>query len=373
MRRIRTAAAVAITGVVVTGCGSDAGGADPGSVASEPQPLATVSASPTPSPLASAAADPAAVKANELGQVPVMMYHQVKADPKGDYDQTPEQFRAELQRMYDARFRPITVRDLVAGKVDIPAGLHPVVLTFDDSTVSEAQIGADGNPTPDSALGIMEQFAKDHPDWKSTASFYVNADPFQDAKVLPWLVAHGYEVGVHTRDHTSLKSVDEAGVQAAIGGNVADIEAAAPGAEPSTISLPFGIAPANKALLRSGSFEGNSYNLTGALLVGANPSPSPFAAAFDPYAVPRIRSGLKVKDVAMDSRYWLDYFQKNPSSLYVSDGDPDKVSFPAAKADRLGDGWKDKANPYTESGSASIGSVVTTAAPTASPTSSSGS
>ena len=46
-----------------------------------------------------AVADPATVQANELGAVPVLTYHQLVAEPKSVYDRTPQDFRAELERL----------------------------------------------------------------------------------------------------------------------------------------------------------------------------------------------------------------------------------------------------------------------------------
>ncbi|MEU3778885.1 hypothetical protein AB0F11_37925 [Streptomyces sp. NPDC032472] len=46
-----------------------------------------------------AAKNPAEVGANELGQVPVLMYHQLTEDPASVYDRTPADFRAELERL----------------------------------------------------------------------------------------------------------------------------------------------------------------------------------------------------------------------------------------------------------------------------------
>jgi hypothetical protein len=80
------------------------------------------------------AVDPAEVGANELGEVPVLMYHKVLDSGGSEYDLTPEQFRGELQYLYDTGYRPIRTIDLVRGEIDIPAGTSPVVLTFDDST-----------------------------------------------------------------------------------------------------------------------------------------------------------------------------------------------------------------------------------------------
>ena len=37
---------------------------------------------------------------NELGAIPVLMHHEIRPDRVGDYDQTPAEFRAELERLW---------------------------------------------------------------------------------------------------------------------------------------------------------------------------------------------------------------------------------------------------------------------------------
>jgi len=365
MRRPRTALAVAAAGLLLTACGSNSKDAADKSV-----PAVTQAPAATPTPT-SAAVDPASVNANELGMVPVFMYHQLKANPSGGYDQTPEHFKAEVQTLYDMGFRPITAADLVAGKVDIAAGKHPMVMTFDDATVSQAGIGPDGNPKPDTALGILEDFGKAHPDFHPTASFYVNDSPFQDPAVLPWLVKHGYEIGVHTKSHANLKSLDEAGVQKEVGGNYAAIEAAVPGYKITTMALPFGVSPVNRVLAYKGTHNGTSYDMAGVMLVGSDPSVSPYAKTFDPLFVHRIRSGPG--GVLDDSDYWIAKFKANPSMLYVSDGNPDKISFPSSASAKLSEKFSSQANPYGSSASLSPSAGATsdtsaTHSPTHSPT-----
>lgn len=371
MRARSAVLAAAVTGLLLSGCGSD----DDEPVSAGRSPGATSSAvAVTPSPSATsdgAAVDPAAVKANELGKVPVMMYHQVKTDAKDVYDQTPAEFKAELQRMYDADFRPITVQDFVSGKIDIPAGMHPVVLTFDDSSPSQGKIGADGNPAPDTALGIMEQFSKDHPDWKSTATFYVNTEPapFLDDKVMPWLVANGYEIGSHTITHANLGKLSEAAVQKEIGGNVAAIEKAVPGYKVTTFCRPFGVAPQNGKLLENGSYEGKDYSFNAVTLVGSDPSKSVFGDGFDPFFTHRIRSGPKSKPVDSDSTFWLNLLDKGQWTPYTSDGNPDTISYPSTyTAVKIAAEYKDKANAYSATGSSTGGP---TSAPSSSTTPSS--
>ena len=115
---------------------------------------------------------------NELGQVPVMMYHQIVPDGGSEYDLTPDQFRAELERLWKEHYRPITAADLVNGTIDVPKGTTPVVMTFDDGTVSQIKLQGSDGVDPDTAVGIMLEFARTHPGFQPAATFYLNDDPF---------------------------------------------------------------------------------------------------------------------------------------------------------------------------------------------------
>ena len=94
------------------------------------QPNAAVVPAPPPAP--PPPPDPKAVGANELGEVPVLMYHRITPTPTSVYDRTPQDFRAELERLAAEDYVPVTATDYATGHIDIPAGKHPVVITFDD-------------------------------------------------------------------------------------------------------------------------------------------------------------------------------------------------------------------------------------------------
>ncbi len=315
----------------VAACGSPA---DPAAAV-----VAPATSAPAPAP-----PNPASVAANELGLVPVLMYHQIVAVPGGEYDQTPAEFTAELDRLYREGYRPVTLARYLAGDLNLPAGTHPVVLTFDDSTRSQLSFTDTGAVTPDCAVGLLEDFAARHPDFPATASFYVNNDPFgNDARALPWLAAHGYEIGAHTANHANLATLDATGVQREFAENIRAITAAVPGYTVHTMALPLGIAPADRALARAGSWDGTSYAFDGVLLVGSNPAPTPFGD-LDPGGIPRIRSGRG--DVPFDSGYWLDDLAAHPGGRYTADGDPARVSFPSGLAGELAPRWSTQAQPY---------------------------
>ena len=57
-------------------------------------------------------------------------------------------------------------------------GTTPYVMTFDDGGESQMAFGPDGSIGPDTAVGIMLEFAKSHPGYEPAATFYVNGDSF---------------------------------------------------------------------------------------------------------------------------------------------------------------------------------------------------
>lgn len=276
------------------------------------------------------------MKANELGQVPVLMYHQIVDKPGSVYDRTPHGFRAELERLVREKYVPVTAAEYSTGKLDIPAGTHPVVLTFDDSTNSQLKLGRDGKPTDDCAVGILLDVARRHPEFRPVATFFVNGDAFSDSgtgKALSWLHKNGFEIGNHTFDHVNFGGMGAGQVQHEIAADQKAIIRHAPGTRVASIALPFGIQPEPAELALSGSSDGTTYKNHGAYLVGANPAPSPYAAAFDPVGIPRIRSaGLDAEDAAFGSSHWLDQLARGSVPRYTSDGDPEHVSYPKSFA-----------------------------------------
>ena len=76
------------------------------------------------------------------------------------------------------------------------------MLTFDDATTTVA-FTADGRLEPDTAVGVLEAFARKHPGFPAAGTFFVPRKPFDGngrtaATMLRWLVEHGFELGNHT-------------------------------------------------------------------------------------------------------------------------------------------------------------------------------
>ena len=308
---------------------------------------------PAPAPAVPAGPDPAEVGADELGLVPVLMYHRVVDRPPSRWDVSPEDFRAELVWLFDHGYRPVRMVDLVRGDLDVPAGTTPVVLTFDDSSSSQARLDDEGRLDPESAIGILIDVASAYDDVDPVASLYViGSEPFGDETrgpaVLRALAAAGFELGNHTMTHPDLGRIGDAEVRREVAGAVEVLTTAVPGLEVATIALPFGSAARDDALVLSGSSGGTSYEHVAILRVDPEPARSPFHVDFDPSYVPRICSafGRSGCDSDYGSRTWLEWLDEEPGRRYVSDGDPTRISFPRARSAELAPALRPLANPY---------------------------
>ncbi|MFC6881771.1 MULTISPECIES: polysaccharide deacetylase family protein [Actinomadura] len=315
-----------------------------------PSPSASASATATPTaPLAPAAPAAAAVKANELGEIPVLMYHRILKKPELSLDRSTKELRDELTRLAEEGYVPITAAEFVGGRFDVPAGKHPVVLTFDDSTPGHFGLDAQGNPKPDTAVGIIEDVARRHPGFRPVATFYLNDDLFglgpQAAAGLRWLVQHGFEIGNHTVTHPDLSRMAKKKVQDEIGGMEGRILSLT-GQHTTTFAYPFGAVPKKRewAQRRDGQ-----YGFQGVFLAGWKPSESPYDKDFDRWAITRVRSEGKIREndcKKFCSTAWLDELDDHPAQRYTSDGDPGTITFPGKEKRRLDERYRSMARVY---------------------------
>ncbi len=291
------------------------------------------------------------LKPNELGLVPVLMHHQIHSGGS-IYDMSATQFRAELTRLWQDGFYPVRAADLVSGKLDVPKGKSPVVLTFDDATNNQIAFLPDGRLDPKSGVGILEEFAATHPGFPATGTFYIPRNAFTGngrtaQSTFQWLVEHDYELGNHTKDHIPLNTLDPNGVQRQLVLGEHVLTDRLPTYRATTMALPEGALPHPASLAVSGAWHAQSYKFAGVFLSGAEPAPSPFSTKWDPAEIPRIMPNPKWNG-ARDFTWgmWIDILERNPGLRYVSDGNPETIAFPRAKDTGLAVGYRDRAKPY---------------------------
>lgn len=273
---------------------------------------------------------------NELGRIMILEYHLI-GYPEAQWRRTPENFRKDLEMMYQNDYYPIPLPDLVSGNIKAPAGKTPFAITFDDSSAGQFRYLKKGDQLvidPQSAVGIMEQLKKEHPDFPLTATFYVLPGTARNQRFfgqeecigekLEFLVKNGYEIGNHSYWHENLNKVDDVAVQKQLALAIKEIQSYLPGYQVKSLALPFGVNPKNRVLARYGEYRGIKYHHDSVMLVGSGPAPSPYSAEFDAYRLERIQAG----DTSWGPKSIVERYRKNPSSRFVSDGDPLKVTIP---------------------------------------------
>ena len=286
------------------------------------------------------------LKPNEIGQVMVLMYHSI-GQVEAEWRRTPENLRRDLITLYENDYRAISLKDFVNNNIDVEAGYTPVVITFDDGHKDNFNILMDDDELvidSDCAIGIMEEFKKEYPDFNITATFFLNGSvPFRQEDLveykLNWLIENGYDVGNHTLNHNSMKGVtDPNAMQKYIGGQANFLESFLDGYEVNTYALCNGERPDKEyyKYLAEGSYEDKNYKNIAILEVGWDPSVSPVDKRFDPLGIHRVRaSETKVDGVGMYD--WLKAFDKGTRLRYISDGNPNVITIPEKYVDRLDD------------------------------------
>ncbi|MEQ1689876.1 MAG: polysaccharide deacetylase family protein [Gemmatimonas sp.] len=284
---------------------------------------------------------------NELGRIPILEWHQV-VDADGTYKVSRERFRAELAELHARGYVPISLADLLSRRIDLPAGKSPVLFTFDDASPGQFRYREQNGSLvvdPTSAVGILLDFIKTHPDWKPRALFCALpaaeaghaffGDKGIDGQKTAWrfsklqfLVAQGFELCNHTLWHAKLSKYPDGFVQEQIARGTMAIDSAVPGYRVRGLALPYGLWPRNRALAVSGSWRDAKskrdikYAHDAVFLVTGGPARSPYDSLFDAHKLPRVplQGGTKLSTTlnAMD--------KAGPLARYVSDGNPKTVA-----------------------------------------------
>jgi peptidoglycan/xylan/chitin deacetylase (PgdA/CDA1 family) len=281
------------------------------------------------------------LRPNELGRIMILEYHKID-HPEERWTRTPANFRRDLEMLYARGYRLVALGDVLDGRIAVPVGTTPVVLTFDDSSPGQFRyLESNGSVEldPQSGVGILEAFANERPDFGRSATFYVLPganrpnrlfdQPQHAGRKLRFLADRGYEIGNHTLWHANLGKYGESTVRGQIAEAQTWIQRHVPNYRPRTLALPHGVYPKDVAWAVEGEAKGMAYRHDAILMVAGGAAPSPFSRRFDPIRLPRIQA------VERDLTHWITYFDQNPGERFVSDGDAATVTVPAAQRDRL--------------------------------------
>jgi peptidoglycan/xylan/chitin deacetylase (PgdA/CDA1 family) len=251
---------------------------------------------------------------NTNGRIPVLEYHLV-GEKDSRWGRSAEHFRRDLELLYKRGYRPITVAQLVDGDIDMPAGMSPVVFTFDDASPGQFKyIEKNGGKEidPQSGVGVWLAFNKEHPDWKNRATFcllsgaaaghaFFGEKGIEGQKTawrfekLKFLADNGFELCAHTLWHANLGKYSDAVVQEQIARSVLAIDSAVTGYKVRTFALPLGVWPKNRALATAGSWRDPKtkrdvgYKFDAVLEVSGPSVPSPASPSFKPYSLTRVQ------------------------------------------------------------------------------------
>lgn len=283
------------------------------------------------------------VKPDESGKIMVVMFHRfIEAYSSGDraYTTTLDAFRSLLEELYAKDYRLINMSDYLENNISVPAGCIPMIFTFDDGTAGQFNLVNENGElvaNKNSAVGIMEEFNRKHPDFGLKGTFFVNlgTKTFDGegtmSQRLQYLIDKGFEIGNHTFTHVNLDEHKTAeSIQQEIGQNQQKMLEIIPGYQMKVFSLPRGLHPIDslKGYVEKGEYEGTSYKHQAVVLVGAEPALSPVSVKAAPLALRRVRSsGLDPVDY--DLAWWLKKLTREQQ--YISDGNPDTVTVPKAK------------------------------------------
>lgn len=205
-----------------------------------PEPTPPPSAAPTltptvaPSPTATLPPTPTALPVviratvwQQDPQVPVLIYHNFLPD------RYPEstgmkmrlgELRGQLQRYYDAGFSLVSLEDWLSGNLSVPPGRKPLILTIDDAFLAQQlSLTENGDPSPKTGVGVIWQFAQEHPDFGfavslsaimgdklfaniDTGTWWITGDGWEDAlgRTIAWALDNNVAVHNHTYTHVLL-------------------------------------------------------------------------------------------------------------------------------------------------------------------------
>ena len=355
-----TIALLALPFLVAAGCSpGDAPGASSGIAAEDGAESAdpalsdeAASAEASAAPALTVDAGPATdLPPNEMGDFLVLEYHRL-GEPEGEFVRKAENFRNDLELLYRSGYRPVTMRQVLAGEIDIPAGTSPVVFTIDDSSRGQFYLLEDGSIDPNTMVGMWERFRAENPGWDNGAvwcilpaadhpSNFFGERPSREIpraereaiihRKMEHLVANDHEICNHTLYHARLdRARDDAQVQEFIGRGEDSIRVYLPeNYDIVTFALPLGMWPANRSLAWRGEYNGRPYEYGAVLEVSGDENVSPFDRRFDGHSVNRfiVGPGRLERKIAA--------WERDPSTRYISDGDPRSIAVPAGAAGRV--------------------------------------
>ncbi|MBU0672382.1 MAG: polysaccharide deacetylase family protein [Candidatus Margulisbacteria bacterium] len=245
---------------------------------------------------------------------PVLEYHHIRR-PEARWSRTPENFRQDLEWLYDHDYYPMNLRYILTRFEGLPEGKTPVVLTFDDSPSNQFRYISDAAIDPECAVGILKSFHEQHPDeWPLRATFFVlvqtnspDHNLFGQAdyaeRKLQELTEWGMEIGSHCYSHEKLNKISLDAARFTLARSTYTLKALS-GQGIVSLATPMGLYPTDESVFQ-GSYQSLDYDYKLVCEVAGGLQPVPGSAKFDPHHIRRIQT--------IDSE-WAKFFNRNSSA-----------------------------------------------------------
>jgi peptidoglycan/xylan/chitin deacetylase (PgdA/CDA1 family) len=289
---------------------------------------------------------------NELGEIPVMMYHGIEnlknsetgytggnVDING-YNRTTEAFEQDLDFFYQNGYRMIKLENYINGEINTALGKSPLVITFDDGKQDNFNVlGLNEDEEliidPNSAIGILENFKDKYPDYNVTATFFLNSSlfyqPEYNDQILVWLIDNGYSIGNHSFSHIDLEQTTIVQTKEEINKMYNLLNTIVPENYTNIVSLPYGKPSTKEHQNLQYILDTGTYKTKATLRVGWSPDESPFSINFDPEYIQRCRAwdnNGKIFDIEMN-------FKNLTNTKYISDGNSRTIVYPKELEDTV--------------------------------------
>ncbi|MBV6459288.1 MAG: hypothetical protein HONBIEJF_02433 [Fimbriimonadaceae bacterium] len=254
-------------------------------------------------------------KGNVQGNVLILEYHRIGAK-NSTWVRSAKSFRKDLSRLYELGYRPVTLSEYLENRMKLPSGASPVIITFDDSHISQLSIDRQGNVDPNCAVGIWQRFAAKRRTFPVKAVFFVLPPrPFGSGKSMlrkfGMLERWGCEIASHSLSHRPFAKLTEDEVKQEIAGSKDWLRSL--GVDAKYLALPYGSLPNNRDLLEGFEYNGRRYAYDAVLLAGSGPALSPNSRRLRHLRLPRVQAIQG--DYGID--YWLDRVKRGKSKPYV--------------------------------------------------------
>ena len=309
--------------------------------------IITAEPSPTPQPITLNA-----VVWKENPSIPILNFHRFSHRPQDEETGTLmrlSNFQAIIRRLYDAGYSLISVRDYLDGRIVVPEGRRPLILSVDDAYfANQWSLESEGKPSTLSGIGWLYQFAQDHPDFGFEVAMFANfgdklygnvfygdwwylGDHWEQdfAKALVWGIEHHVVPLNHLFQHPDLEVIRNGDILPQIQKNdeyLRDYLKLANRQDlaetlPNVIALPYGKWPlydsAKEIIFSYVNPEGKALEAVFEAGYEYFPkmSPSPLDDDFDRFHIPRMAPINRVVKFVVDSAPDLPAAQKCVLSL----------------------------------------------------------